>query len=191
MDDVPPGLEAGPPLLVRTMEPRDVPSVTAIERASFDAGWPPTAFERELTRNAMARYVVLEAAGLDGERELLGFAGSWLQLDEAHVVTVAVRPEHRRRSYGRLLLFALLDLTEREGMHVATLEVRVSNESARALYREFGFYEVGERKRYYSDGEDALIMTTEEFDSEPHRRRRSALREDLAVRFPGVAPTVA
>ncbi|MGH2627269.1 MAG: ribosomal protein S18-alanine N-acetyltransferase, partial [Anaerolineales bacterium] len=142
-------------LEVRSMTPADVPGVLAVEHEAFTTGWPPTAFERELSQNQLARYLVL----CDGSR-VVGFAGLWLMADQAHVVTVAVTPELQRQGYGRLLVHALLELALREGMAAATLEVRVSNAAARTLYGEYGFHEVGVRKRYYSDNkEDAVIMT--------------------------------
>lgn len=168
-------------LAVRAMTTADVPAVIAIERAAYGHGWAPSTFERELTTNGMARYLVLEREG-----ELVGFAGAWLMVDQAHVVTVAVLPDARRRGYGRLLLHELLALSQREGMTDATLEVRPSNAAARELYREYGFYEVGERKRYYGDGEDALVLTTEAFDSVAYRERHERLGALLASRFPGV-----
>lgn len=168
---------------LRKMSPEDVPVVMAVERAAYSGGWPATAFERELTGNGMARYIVLEEAG----GGIAGFAGLWLMVDEAHVVTVAVLPEERRRGLGRLLVHGLVELAIEHGMSVATLEVRESNEAARALYREYGFYEVGERKRYYSDNrEDAVIMTTEELTSPAYQRRLRRLAGEIQRRFPGI-----
>ena len=74
-------------------------------------------------------------------------------------MNVVVAPEKRQHGYGRLLVHALVDLAAQYGMTVATLEVRPENTAARGLYRAYGFYEVGERKRYYPDGGDALIYT--------------------------------
>jgi ribosomal-protein-alanine N-acetyltransferase len=72
-------------------------------------------------------------------------------------------------------------------MNEATLEVRVSNEPARALYRAYGFHDVGLRKRYYEDnGEDAVIMTTEAFSSDGFRDRYGRLRSELAARYPAL-----
>jgi len=179
MDDV-----AQPPKL-SLMAPGDVPEVLAVERASFSSGWPATAFERELTQNGMARYVMLRINGAG----TVGFAGLWLMVDQAHVVTVAVLPEVRRRGYGRVLVHGLVDLAISHEMDSATLEVRVSNEPARALYREYGFYEVGLRKRYYSDNhEDAVIMTTETLTSGAYQERLAGLAEKLTGMFPGIRP---
>ncbi len=171
-------------LRLRMMEPADIGAVSAVERACFDTGWPATAFERELVDNGAARYIVIEDVG---RGEIRGFGGIWLMLDEAHVVTVAVLPGMRRHGYGRLLVQGLLDLARALGMTSATLECRVSNTGARALYRAFGFHEVGLRKRYYSDnGEDATIMTTEAFGSPAFGARDIRSRANLAHCFPGV-----
>jgi ribosomal-protein-alanine N-acetyltransferase len=72
-------------------------------------------------------------------------------------------------------------------MAMATLAVRASNDAARALYREYGFYEVGERKRYYSDNrEDAIIMSTEDILGDHYTARLVSLAGDLEGRFPGI-----
>jgi ribosomal-protein-alanine N-acetyltransferase len=169
------------------MLPGDVAEVMAIEQASFEAGWPATAFERELSQNQMARYIVAEQVALDSSRQLAGFAGLWLMLDEAHVVTVAVLPQLRGRGIGRLLVHGLIELARDSAMSVATLECRVSNAVARRLYAGYGFYEVGLRKRYYSDNqEDAVIMTTEELASPAYERRLVRLASHLQARIPGV-----
>jgi len=170
-----------PPVL-SMMQPADMADVVAVERASYSVGWPSTAFERELTTNAMARYLVLRNG--DSSR-IEGFAGLWLMVDEAHVVTVAVLPEVRRRGYGRALVHGLMAVAISQAMSVATLEVRASNVAARKLYANYGFYEVGERKRYYADNhEDAVIMTTEDIQGEPYQRRLDNLSGRIREAYP-------
>lgn len=166
------------------MTPADIPEVMAVERAAYSEGWPSTAFERELTSNSVARYIVFRGAA-DGA--VLGFAGLWLMVDEAHVVTVGVLPECRRRGFGRVLVHGLILVAIDHQMALATLEVRESNEAARALYRRYGFYEVGRRKRYYADNhEDAIIMTTEDLQSPAYQRRLTALTGEIESRFPAL-----
>ncbi len=179
-------------LRLRMMRLEDAAAAAAIERASFSDGWPMTAFEREISLNSAAHYITLEGPAPEGshtlEREVLGFAGLWLMLDEAHVVSVAVAQEHRGRGLGRLLVHGLVDVACRRQMSVATLECRESNVAARSLYRHYGFYEVGVRKRYYAGShEDAIIMTTEELDSPAYRARYARLAAYLEERLPGVA----
>ena len=115
---------------------------------------------------------------------IAGFAGLWLQFDQAHVVTVAVEPAMQRNGIGSLLVLSLFNVAEEAGMEDATLEVRTSNVAARSLYRGFGFFEVGVRKKYYLDnGEDAVIMTTEAITSEAFKRRVTKLRAEISARF--------
>jgi len=171
--------------LLAPMQPDDIPEVIAVEREAYTAGWPATAFERELTANAMARYLVVREDSA-APSPIVAFGGLWLMVDQAHIVTVAVIPEARRRGYGRLVLHGLIELAHAAGMDSVTLEVRVSNDAARALYRRYGFYEVGVRKRYYADNrEDAIIMTTEALASPAYQQRLERLRAELAERFPG------
>jgi ribosomal-protein-alanine N-acetyltransferase len=160
------------------MAMHDLPAVHAIERASFAVPWPPDAYRNELATNRLASYVVARADDV-----VVGFAGIWVMVDEAHVTTFAVDPRWRRRGVGERLLLALLDLSVARRAREATLEVRLSNMPARRLYEKYGFRPVGIRPRYYSDnGEDALIMTTDALDSPPMRDRLAALRAALDQR---------
>ncbi len=177
---------ARPPLRLRieAMRLTDLPAVYAIELASFTTPWPPHAYRSELETNRMATYLVVRAAD-----ELVGYAGMWVMVDEAHITTFAVHPAWRRRRVGERLLLALLDLALERRAREATLEVRLSNLPARRLYEKYGFRPVGIRPNYYSDDrEDALIMTTERLDSVGITRRLEVLRERYA---PGpIAPSV-
>jgi ribosomal-protein-alanine N-acetyltransferase len=156
----------------------DLPAVHAIERASFAVPWPDDAYRNELTTNRLASYVVARA-----HDAVVGFAGLWVMVDEAHITTFAVDPRWRRRGVGERLLLALLDLSVARRAREATLEVRLSNFPARRLYEKYGFRPVGIRPRYYSDnGEDALIMTTDPFGSPAMRDRLVALRAALDQR---------
>jgi len=157
------------------MTVEDLPAVHAIERASFSVPWPDDAYRNEIRTNRLASYLV---ARMDDE--VIGFAGLWVMVDEAHVTTFAVDPRWRRRGVGERLLLALLDLAVARQAREATLEVRLSNLPARKLYEKYGFRPVGIRPRYYSDnGEDALIMTTEALSSAPMRERIERLRAAL------------
>jgi ribosomal-protein-alanine N-acetyltransferase len=86
-------------------------------------------------------------------------------VDEAHITTFGVHPDWRRQGIGRQLLLNLVELARTIGARRMTLEVRASNDGAQALYRAYGFEEVGRRPRYYTDdGEDALVMSTPALD---------------------------
>lgn len=143
-------------VVVDPMRLEDVAAVHEIERLSFRTPWPAYAFEHELRGNRLARYVVARA----GDR-VVGFAGIWLMVDDAHVTTFGVHPDWRRQAIGRQLLLNVAELSIAIGARRMTLEVRASNEAAQGLYHAFGFEIAGRRPRYYTDdNEDALVMTT-------------------------------
>jgi ribosomal-protein-alanine N-acetyltransferase len=151
----------------------DVPAVHRIERASFPVPWPDYAFRQELQTNRLAHYMIVRIG-----KETVAYGGLWLMVDEAHITTFAVLPLWRRHGIGGRLMLELMKLARDLGARVATLEVRLSNQPARALYHRFGFRPVGVRPRYYSDnGEDALIMTTDELGSANMRTRLAELAQ--------------
>jgi len=117
---------------------------------------------------------------VEASREpIVGFVGVWLTLDEAHIVTIAVRESHRGRGIGELLLIAAIALATLNDREVVTLEVRASNQAAQALYEKYGFRKVGVRHRYYSDNhEDAVIMTTDSIHSAPYQDLYQRLRRE-------------
>ena len=168
---------ARPPVkvLIEPMRLDDLEAVHRIELASFSSPWPPNAYRSELETNRLASYLV---ARIDGE--IVAYGGMWLMVDEAHITTFAVHPAWRRQRIGERLLLAFLDVASARQAREATLEVRLSNISARRLYEKYGFRPVGLRPRYYSDdGEDALIMTTEPLVEARFRERIDALRAAL------------
>jgi ribosomal-protein-alanine N-acetyltransferase len=167
-----------PPFNLRAMQVADIPRVMAIERDVFPSPWPAHAYRYELTQNALSHCYVLERAD-----ELVGYGCMWLVVDEAHISTLAVAPSQRGRGLGELLLLALLGEAIALDAVTATLEVRVSNQTAQALYAKYGFEVVGWRKRYYVDNqEDALIMTVEPLD-QAYQGRLAALQTSLFERL--------
>ncbi len=115
---------------------------------------------------------------------IIGFAGLWLMVDEAHITTIAMHPEHRARGLGEFLLVSLIDIAYTIGARWVTLEVRVSNYVAQNLYRKYGFREAGVRHRYYSDNqEDAIIMWTDEINSPTYKQKYLELKTALLSRL--------
>jgi ribosomal-protein-alanine N-acetyltransferase len=163
------------PVTIERMREEDIPRVVQIERASFPTPWPPDAYRREIRENRSACYLVARR----GE-EIVGYAGMWVILEEAHITTIAVDPQWRGQKIGERLLVALIDAARERGAKWVTLEVRKSNHIAQRLYRKYGFREVHVRRGYYTDnGEDALIMWTGNILEEPFRSRF----EDLKARL--------
>ena len=172
---------ARPPVavvVVDRMTVEDLPAVEEIEHESFTTPWPANAYRSELEKNRLAHYIVARY-----DDRVVGFAGIWMMVDEAHITTFAVRTSWRRQGIGERLLLALLDIAKARGAREATLEVRPSNHPARRLYEKYGFVLVGVRPRYYSDNnEDALIMTTDTLDGRQMHARIAALRKAVARR---------
>jgi [ribosomal protein S18]-alanine N-acetyltransferase len=163
------------PVLIEPMTLDDIDAVQEVERASFPVPWPSSAFRTELTQNKNARYIVAR----DGGR-IVGYAGLWLMVDEGHITTFAVLPEHRRRRIGERMLQRLFEIAEEMGAEWLTLEVRVSNIGAQRLYEKYGFRRAGVRRRYYSDNnEDALIMWTDRLKDRGVRELLAKLKRAL------------
>jgi ribosomal-protein-alanine N-acetyltransferase len=138
----------------RMMRETDLPEICAIEQEAFPTPWSEQAFLNELTHNHFAHYIIMEQAS-----HLIGYAGMWLIIDEAHVTNIAIRKGFRGMKLGERLLAELATRAYQAGAMRMTLEVRPSNRVAQDLYAKFGFINVGVRPGYYSDnGEDALIM---------------------------------
>jgi ribosomal-protein-alanine N-acetyltransferase len=193
---------SGTPFVAQYMEIRDIPEVMAIEKDSFPLPWSAAAYRHELTQNDLSCYIVVRKRGpprvsprtrrFDGWFRkpkprwppMVGYGGFWVLGEEAHISTIAVRPDWRGHGIGELLLIAMIDSAAAQEAQFVTLEVRISNLVAQNLYLKYLFEKVGRRRRYYRDNdEDALIMTTPHIDDptflETYCRRRQALYERL------------
>ena len=143
-------------MILTNMESRHVPQVAALEKMSFCDPWSENSVASEL-ENPLSRWLV----AVEGE-QVLGYVGSQTVLDESDMMNLAVDPAFRRRGIARALVLALIEELRKMGSRQLTLEVRVSNESAQALYAQLGFERVGRRKNYYlNPREDALILRKE------------------------------
>lgn len=168
---------ARPPvrLVIEPMRVADLSAVHDIERRSFSTPWPPHAYRTEIETNRLATYLVVRAG-----RVVVGYAGMWLMVDEAHITTFAVIPERRRRRIGERMLVRLFDLATDLKAEWLTLEVRASNFPAQRLYEKYGFHAAGVRRHYYSDNnEDAIIMWTERLRDRAVRERLAKLRSEF------------
>lgn len=135
----------------------DVDAVLKVENEAFTTPWSRAAFEAETSDNELAYYLVVDVGG-----GIVGYAGMWLIIDEAHVTNIALAAAYRGAGLGEQLVRALMELARERGAVSMTLEVRVSNVKAQALYTKLGFVSRGKRRNYYTDNrEDALIMWCE------------------------------
>jgi ribosomal-protein-alanine N-acetyltransferase len=135
------------------MTEKDLDEVLAIENASFPLPWNRDHFLDELKTECAFPLVALTP-----ETKLAGYICPRLLLDEGHILDIAVHSDFRGRGVGRLLVERVLTDCREGGADFVSLEVRPSNTIAIALYRQMGFVETGKRKKYYENGEDALLM---------------------------------
>ncbi len=155
--------------------------MVALDRCSLGGIWTLSGYERELN-NPNSELLILT---LDQEEEtLIGLACSWAILEEAHITLLAIYPDYQRQGLGKLLLYKLLEKAVQRQLERATLEVRVSNQSAIALYKHFGFRVAGERKNYYSQtGESALIFWRNDLQTAAFQEQLNKWRQEILSRL--------
>jgi ribosomal-protein-alanine N-acetyltransferase len=134
------------------MSEADLPEVMETDRLCLPRPWSEALWREEM-ESPFSLYLILEEGG-----EICGHIGLKLISDEAHVMTIAVRSEKRRRGHARTLIQAALAVPVAAGARRVYLEVRPSNVAARTLYESLGFRTTAIRRGYYGD-EDALLMT--------------------------------
>ena len=135
------------------MTTEDLDQVLAIEQRSYPLPWLRQRFLDELDSPYAFPLSAFDPAG-----RLIGYICPMQLLDEGHILDVAVDPALRGCGVGRLLVQQVLDDCRAAGASFVSLEVRASNLAAISLYKKMGFAETGRRKRYYENGEDALMM---------------------------------
>ena len=159
-------------VLIRSLVEEDLPSILRIEEATYPTPWTEGIFRDELAAPGRV-YLVAEE-----NDEIVGYSGLMLVLPEAHVTSVTVDPQKRGSRIGTRLMLRICHEALAAGATSLTLEVRVSNRSAQALYQRFGMAPVGVRKKYYKD-EDALVMWVHDIDSEAYRERLDEIGRSL------------
>jgi ribosomal-protein-alanine N-acetyltransferase len=170
------------PMRIEPMAQGDLTAVLHIEALSFTTAWPANAFSNEIRDNKLAHYFT----GRVGSR-IVAYGGIWVILEDSHITTIAVHPDHRGLKLGEEMLLKLLDEAITQGASWITLEVRESNDAAQKLYRKYGFTTVSTRRGYYSDnGENALVMWAGNLKGELYAARlrvlRAALEAEIAQR---------
>lgn len=157
---------------MRNWHLRDVHS---IDTKVYPRPWSLALWRQEIAMLDTRHYLVAENGGL-----VVGHAGIMYVANEGHVTTVAVDPEWQGRGVATRLVSALCHHARNRKTAALTLEVRVNNERAIALYRRFGFAPAGVRKNYYSEtNEDALIMWAHDIDQPAFFARLLAIDEDV------------
>ena len=149
-----------PSIRIERMGLEDVEQVAELDKKCFPTPWSASAYVTEI-HNPSAYYIVAKTDG-----RIVGYAGIWLIMDEAHITTIGVAPEFRGKKIGERILASLLDEAIHRGARRATLEVRKHNHVAQNLYQKYGFHVVAVRKGYYTNNnEDALVMWVDNMQS--------------------------
>jgi ribosomal-protein-alanine N-acetyltransferase len=157
------------------MRRRHLRSVLRIEAQVYPRPWSLSLFMSELALRSTRAYYVARV-----DSAVVGYAGLMLGVDEAHVTTIAVDPSWHRRKIATRLLLVLAGEAIQRGASSLTLEVRVGNTEAQALYRRFGFGPAGIRKNYYVEtNEDALVMWAHDIDTPDYARRLRAIEVEV------------
>lgn len=128
-------------------------AIEALERACFAAPWRREFFESEIVAESRYNRVVKNVRG-----EVIGYLFAMYYLDEMHINKIAVRGSERRQGIATSLMKHCTDFARSMGIRSISLEVRQSNHSAQAFYRELDFRALYIRPNYYPDGEAAVVM---------------------------------
>jgi ribosomal-protein-alanine N-acetyltransferase len=158
------------------MRRRHLRSVLRIEGRVYPRPWSLALFLSELSLRSTRAYYVARVGG-----SIVGYCGLMLTGEEAHVTTIAVAPEWQRHKVGTRLMLQMAAVARDRGARQLSLEVRMSNTGAQALYHRFGLKPAGIRKNYYTEtNEDALVMWASDIDGPDYARRLEALSAELS-----------
>lgn len=131
----------------------DLNKISPVLLTEFDDFWNYNIFKSEL-ENENSKYIVAK-----NNDEIVGFAGIWISIDEAHITNIVTKKGLRKNGIGSTLLEELINLSKNLNLVSITLEVNENNLDAIKLYEKFGFEKLGIRKKYYNNTDNALIMT--------------------------------
>lgn len=162
-------------VVVGPMQRRHLKAVIRIETAVYPRPWSMSLFMSELALTSSRAYFVAKV-----DRHVVGYAGIMMSDADGHITTIAVDPDWHRQRIGTALMVAATREAVRRGAASLTLEVRVANKGAQAMYARFGFLPVGVRRNYYQEtNEDALVMWADDVDTPGYRRRLDGIEESI------------
>ena len=128
-----------------------------LDQKSLKGLWTKSQWERELTDSKRICLGIIDLK----TKKILGLCSSWLVLDELHITLIAVNPIHQRKGLGKFLLSDLIKRSRFLRTNQIHLEVKETNEPAKALYKSMGFKTTANRSNFYEDGTSALLLTKE------------------------------
>ena len=144
-------------ILLSQMSLLDLENIKNILSTDFDDFWNYNILKQELL-NLNSMYIIAK----DGEK-VVGFGGIWENIEDIHITNIVVKKDLRNLGIGGLILEKLIDIANSKSKNL-TLEVSENNISAIKLYEKYKFKNLGIRKNYYNNTDDAIIMTLEMYD---------------------------
>ena len=138
--------------MIREAKISDLVQMEPLEQVCFDPAWTKEQFLYELQENPFAHVLLME------EEKLIGFIDYWITFETCQLAQIAISPTYRQQGYAKVLIEEMIHAAEVAMCENISLEVRISNIHAIALYEKYGFMEVNRKKGYYHNGEDAIFM---------------------------------
>jgi [ribosomal protein S18]-alanine N-acetyltransferase len=172
-------------LKLKGLEAAQLEAVVELDRRSLGGMWTIEGYRREMDSPNSDLLILQQVIPQQAiAQPILGVGCVWAILDEAHITTLAIDPTVQRQGLGLVILHALLRASRGRGLEWATLEVRVSNLGAIALYKRFGFEAVGERKKYYQNPEEnALILWRKGLQHSEFEQRLADWEQEIGDRL--------
>jgi len=130
----------------------DLKAIAPKLKSDFDDFWNENILESEL-ENINSYYIIAKE-----NNDIIGFGGLWKSVDDIHITNIVIKKDSRKQGFGTAILAELINQSKIFGYNIVTLEVNENNLPAISLYKKFGFKEVGIRKRYYNNIDNAIIM---------------------------------
>ena len=141
---------------IEKMTKNHLEQIKDILKEQFDDFWTESVLKKEL-ENPASTYIV----AIDEQNNVVGYAGIWQPIDEAHITNIVTKKDKRNNKVATHMLEELINIAKSRKLKNITLEVNINNIPAINLYKKYKFEEVGIRKKYYNNTEDAIIMTYE------------------------------
>jgi len=128
-----------------------------LDQKSLKGLWTKSQWERELTDTKRMCLGVIDLKS----NKLLALCTAWIVIDELHITSIAVHPTHQRKGLGKFLLSDLIKRSHSLLTKNMLLEVKDTNEPAKAFYKSMGFKVIANRSNFYKDGSNALVFAKE------------------------------
>ena len=143
-------------IIIKRMTQSHLDKIRDNLQENFDEFWNENVLKSEL-ENPASTYIV--AIDEENDNEVVGYAGIWQPIDEAHITNIVTKKDKRKNKIATKMLERLIEISKQRKLNNITLEVNINNKPAINLYKKYHFEEVGLRKKYYNNTDDAIIMT--------------------------------